>query len=55
LLVLRRRQIDARDAMLDFRAKLGGGHDSPLPLRNAYRRMRFGERQAGASGRRIAA
>ena len=55
LLALRRRQIDARDAMLDFRAKLGGGHDSPLPLRNVYRRMRFGERQPAASGRRIAA
>jgi peptidoglycan/xylan/chitin deacetylase (PgdA/CDA1 family) len=55
LLALRRRQIDARDAMLDFRAKLGGGHDSPLPLRNVYRRMRFGERQPVASGRRIAA
>ena len=55
LLALRRRQIDARDAMLDFRAKLGGGHDSPLPLRNVYRRIRFGERQPAASGRRIAA
>jgi peptidoglycan/xylan/chitin deacetylase (PgdA/CDA1 family) len=41
-LALRRRQIDARDTLLDFRAKLGGGHDSPLPLRSAYRRRRYG-------------
>ena len=40
---LRRRQIDARDGLLDFRAKLGGGHDSPLPLRGLYRRVRYGE------------
>jgi peptidoglycan/xylan/chitin deacetylase (PgdA/CDA1 family) len=39
---LRRRQIDGRDSLLDFRAKLGGGHDSPLPLRAAYRRHRYG-------------
>jgi peptidoglycan/xylan/chitin deacetylase (PgdA/CDA1 family) len=39
---LRRTQIDARDGLLDFRAKLGGGHDSPLPLRRIYRRRRFG-------------
>lgn len=42
-LALRRRQIDARDRLLDFRAKLGGGHDTPLPLRGTYRRLRFGE------------
>jgi peptidoglycan/xylan/chitin deacetylase (PgdA/CDA1 family) len=42
-LALRRRQIDARDAFLDFRAKVGGGHDSPLPLRGVYRRLRYGE------------
>jgi peptidoglycan/xylan/chitin deacetylase (PgdA/CDA1 family) len=41
-LSLRRRQIDARDTLLDFRAKLGGGHDSPLPLRAGYRRRRYG-------------
>jgi hypothetical protein len=29
-LALRRRQIDPRDRRLDFRAKLGGGHDTPL-------------------------
>ena len=39
---LRRRQIDARDRLLEFRAKVGGGHDTPLPLRNTYRRWRFG-------------
>jgi glycosyltransferase involved in cell wall biosynthesis/peptidoglycan/xylan/chitin deacetylase (PgdA/CDA1 family) len=41
-LSLRRRQIDARDSLLDFRAKLGGGHDTPLPLRAGYRRRAFG-------------
>jgi peptidoglycan/xylan/chitin deacetylase (PgdA/CDA1 family) len=40
---LRRQQIDARDALLDFRAKLGGAHDSPLPLRALYRRLRYGD------------
>jgi peptidoglycan/xylan/chitin deacetylase (PgdA/CDA1 family) len=40
---LRRRQIDSRDTLLDFRAKLGGGHDTPLPLRDRYRRLRYGE------------
>jgi peptidoglycan/xylan/chitin deacetylase (PgdA/CDA1 family) len=41
-LALRRRQIDARDGLLDFRAKLGGGHDTPLPLRAGYRRRHYG-------------
>ena len=41
-LALRRLQIDRRDGLLDFRAKLGGGHDSPLPLRATYRRRRYG-------------
>jgi peptidoglycan/xylan/chitin deacetylase (PgdA/CDA1 family) len=41
---LRRRQIDPRDGGLDFRAKLGGGHDTPLPLRGLYRRVRYDER-----------
>jgi peptidoglycan/xylan/chitin deacetylase (PgdA/CDA1 family) len=45
---LRRRQIDARDTLLDFKAKLGGGHDSPPPLRRLYRRLRYG---AGAPAR----
>jgi peptidoglycan/xylan/chitin deacetylase (PgdA/CDA1 family) len=51
---LRRRQIDARDRLLDFRAKLGGGHDTPLPLRGLYRRQRYGMgggRPARASSR----
>lgn len=39
---LRRCQIDARDSLLDFLAKVGGGHDSPLPLRGTYRRRRYG-------------
>jgi len=43
-LMLRRRQIDPRDGLLDFRAKIGGGHDTPLPLRGLYRRVRYGER-----------
>jgi peptidoglycan/xylan/chitin deacetylase (PgdA/CDA1 family) len=41
-LALRRRQIDARDRLVDFRAKVGGGHDTPLPLRATYRRLRYG-------------
>jgi peptidoglycan/xylan/chitin deacetylase (PgdA/CDA1 family) len=49
LLTLHRRQIDARDSLLDFRAKLGGGHDSPLPLRGVYRRVRYGERKPKVS------
>jgi peptidoglycan/xylan/chitin deacetylase (PgdA/CDA1 family) len=43
---LRRRQIDPGDWQLDFRAKVGGGHDSPLPLRGFYRRVRYGERSS---------
>jgi peptidoglycan/xylan/chitin deacetylase (PgdA/CDA1 family) len=39
---LRRRQIDARDRLTDFRAKIGGGHDTPPPLRRVYRRLRYG-------------
>jgi peptidoglycan/xylan/chitin deacetylase (PgdA/CDA1 family) len=42
-LALRRRQIDARDRLLDFRAKVSGGHDTPLPLRGVYRQLRYGE------------
>jgi peptidoglycan/xylan/chitin deacetylase (PgdA/CDA1 family) len=48
---LRRRQIDRRDSLLDFRAKVEGGHDSPLPLRGAYRRHRYG---ASAGSLRLA-
>jgi peptidoglycan/xylan/chitin deacetylase (PgdA/CDA1 family) len=50
-LALQRRQVDARDSLLDFRAKVGGGHDSPLPLRGVYRRRRYG---AGAGSPRFA-
>jgi peptidoglycan/xylan/chitin deacetylase (PgdA/CDA1 family) len=45
LLALRRRQIDPRDGRLDFRAKVGGGHDTPLPLRGLYRHLRYGEQR----------
>jgi peptidoglycan/xylan/chitin deacetylase (PgdA/CDA1 family) len=38
---LRRIQIDHRDRLIDFRAKLSGGYDAPLPLRNLYRRLRY--------------
>jgi peptidoglycan/xylan/chitin deacetylase (PgdA/CDA1 family) len=38
---LHRIQIDRRDRLIDFRAKLLGGHDSPLPLRSLYRRLRY--------------
>jgi peptidoglycan/xylan/chitin deacetylase (PgdA/CDA1 family) len=38
---MRRRQVDARDSLLDFRAKLGGGHDTSPPLRGLYRRLRY--------------
>jgi peptidoglycan/xylan/chitin deacetylase (PgdA/CDA1 family) len=48
---LRRRQIDSRDTLLDFRAKVGGGHDTPLPLRGAYRRFRYGEGRPAAASR----
>jgi peptidoglycan/xylan/chitin deacetylase (PgdA/CDA1 family) len=48
---LRRRQVDARDTLLDFRAKVGGGHDTPLPLRGVYRRGRYGR---GAGNVRLA-
>jgi peptidoglycan/xylan/chitin deacetylase (PgdA/CDA1 family) len=50
-LALRRRQIDARDGLVDFRAKVGGGHDTPLPLRGTYRRLRYGARPTRASSR----
>ena len=46
---LRRRQVDARDRLFDFRAKVTGGHDSPLPLRGIYRALRYGEERGGAS------
>jgi peptidoglycan/xylan/chitin deacetylase (PgdA/CDA1 family) len=39
---LRRRQIDAGDRLLDFRAKVSGGHDTPPPGRRTLRRLRYG-------------
>jgi len=38
---LRRIQVDARDSLLDVRAKVSGGHDTPLRLRTAWRRARY--------------
>jgi len=38
---LHRIQVDRRDTLLDFRAKLAGGHDRSLPLRNLYRNRRY--------------
>jgi peptidoglycan/xylan/chitin deacetylase (PgdA/CDA1 family) len=46
---LRRRQIDSRDRLLDFKAKVGGGHDTPLPLRGVYRRLRYGMRESSCA------
>lgn len=39
---LRRIQVDHRDSLFDFRAKVTGGFDEPPPLRSAYRRLRYG-------------
>jgi peptidoglycan/xylan/chitin deacetylase (PgdA/CDA1 family) len=41
---LRRIQVDRRDSLLDFRAKVGGAHDRALPLRGLYRRRTYGAR-----------
>lgn len=41
---LKRLQIDPRDSLLDFSAKVAGAHDSPVRLRSIYRRMRHGAR-----------
>jgi peptidoglycan/xylan/chitin deacetylase (PgdA/CDA1 family) len=41
-LALRRLQVDARDGVLDVRAKAAGGLDAPPPLRAAWRRARYG-------------
>src|SRR4051812_49029071 len=37
---LLRMQIDAADRLVDFRAKVGGGHDSSSLARSVYRRLR---------------
>jgi peptidoglycan/xylan/chitin deacetylase (PgdA/CDA1 family) len=52
-LALRRRQIDRRDRMADFTAKVRGGHDTQLPLRDAYLRLRseVGRRRRASSAR----
>jgi len=50
-LALHRIQIDASDSLLDFRAKLLGGHDAPLRIRSAWRRRRYG---AGSGSPRAA-
>jgi peptidoglycan/xylan/chitin deacetylase (PgdA/CDA1 family) len=39
---LRRIGVGPRDRLLDFRAKIGGGHDTEPPLRSVYRALRFG-------------
>jgi peptidoglycan/xylan/chitin deacetylase (PgdA/CDA1 family) len=46
---LRRIQVDARDGLIDFRSKLLGGHDRPLPLRGMYRRLRYRAPAAASS------
>jgi peptidoglycan/xylan/chitin deacetylase (PgdA/CDA1 family) len=43
---LRRTGVGPRDRLLDFRAKVGGGHDRPPPLRRFHRRIRFGSPRA---------
>jgi peptidoglycan/xylan/chitin deacetylase (PgdA/CDA1 family) len=39
---LHRIQVDARDSLLDFRAKVGGGFDMPSRARAVWRRFRYG-------------
>jgi peptidoglycan/xylan/chitin deacetylase (PgdA/CDA1 family) len=48
-LALRRIQIDARDRLADFRAKLEGGFDRPGVIRAAYRRVRLAPRAASVA------
>jgi peptidoglycan/xylan/chitin deacetylase (PgdA/CDA1 family) len=43
---LRRNQVDPHDWLIDFRAKVDGGHDHPLPLRALHRRLRYGAKRA---------
>ncbi|HYU61677.1 MAG TPA: polysaccharide deacetylase family protein [Solirubrobacterales bacterium] len=42
LLALRRTQIEHYDGLLDFRSKVGSGHDGIPPFRGLYRRLRYG-------------
>ena len=46
-LALHRTVVESHDRLIDLRAKLAGAHDSPLPMRALYRRLRYGP--AGAS------
>jgi peptidoglycan/xylan/chitin deacetylase (PgdA/CDA1 family) len=41
-LALHRIQVDATDRLIDIRAKVGGGHDTPPRARAAWRRLRHG-------------
>lgn len=41
---IHRVHIDGTDSLRDFRAKIAGSHDRPLPGRRVYRRVRYGVR-----------
>jgi len=47
-LALRRIPIEAHDRLLDFRAKVGGGHDNSPIARDLYRRLRHGGEETSA-------
>ncbi len=47
-LALRRIGVGPRDRLLDFRAKIGGGHDRQPPLRSVYRALRFGDSRSSS-------
>jgi peptidoglycan/xylan/chitin deacetylase (PgdA/CDA1 family) len=47
-LALRRIPVNAHDRLLDFRAKVGGGHDSSSHARGVYRRLRYGAPSPGS-------
>jgi hypothetical protein len=53
--LLKRIQVDARDGLVDVRAKFLGGHDRPLPGRAAYRRIRYGKGGHEGAARRARA
>ncbi len=50
-LSLRRIGVGPRDRLLDFRAKVGGGHDGQPPLRSIYRTLRFGNPRSSSKRR----
>ena len=50
-MALRRIGIGPRDRLLDFRSKVGGGHDSQPPLRSIYRALRFGNPRSSSKRR----